>query len=202
MTICTFGFRLFLILLKINLLEFVRLPRWTFGKHVRSVPMISLKPSVPLENFWNPHLNVTDSPHLFHRAEEVTLGVSLNVQSKTSDIPDVPLSVVSSRYAVSLQDQVLASDIQLVSLHTYMEELSTSFNTQDQAPDDSYAQDRRCAPCIPRKGNHVFARLHTKQVISHFFLQLVSQDSTQELYERYIPPYIGFSRIEFQFCCL
>jgi hypothetical protein len=41
-----------------------------------------------------------------------------------------------------------------------------------------------------------------KKVISHFFLQLVSQDSVQELFERTIAPYLGFSRIEFQFCCL
>jgi hypothetical protein len=53
-----------------------------------------------------------------------------------------------------------------------------------------------------RKGSQVLARLHTKKVISHFFLQLVSQDSAQELFELTIPPYIGFSRIEFQFCCL
>ena len=46
----------------------------------------------------------------------------------------------------------------------------------------------------------VLPRLHTKQVISHFFLQLVSQDSAQELFERTIPPYLGVSRIEFQFC--
>ncbi len=44
--------------------------------------------------------------------------------------------------------------------------------------------------------------LDTKQVISHFFLQLVSQDSTQELFRHTIAPYRGVSRIEFQFCCL
>jgi hypothetical protein len=53
-----------------------------------------------------------------------------------------------------------------------------------------------------RKGSQVLARLNTKQVISHFFLQLASQDSTQELFEHTITPYLGFSRIEFQFCCL
>jgi hypothetical protein len=87
-----------------------------------------------------------------------------------------------------------------------MEELSASFNAQDQAPDDSYAQDRRGAPCIffdiPRKGSQVLARLLTKQDILHFFLQLVSQDSAQELFTRTISPYLGVSRIEFQFCCL
>ncbi len=36
----------------------------------------------------------------------------------------------------------------------------------------------------------------------HFFLQLVSQDSAQELFRRTISPYIGVSRIQFQFCCL
>jgi hypothetical protein len=85
-----------------------------------------------------------------------------------------------------------------------MEELSASFNAQDQAPDDSYAQDRRGAPCIffdiPRKGSQVLARLLTKQDILHFFFQLVSQDSAQELFKRTISPYLGVSRIEFQFC--
>ncbi len=53
-----------------------------------------------------------------------------------------------------------------------------------------------------RKGSQVFARLHTKQVISHFFLQLVPQDSSQELFRHNIVPYIGVSRIEFQFSVL
>jgi hypothetical protein len=53
------------------------------------------------------------------------------------DIPGVSLSTVSSRYAASLQTQSLGPDIHLVSFHTSMEDLSTSFNTQDQAPDDS-----------------------------------------------------------------
>jgi hypothetical protein len=72
-----------------------------------------------------------------------------------------------------------------------MEELSTSFNAQDQAPDDSYVQDRRSAPCIchiPCKGSHVNTRLLTKQDILHLFLQLGSQDSTQELFRHTIAP--------------
>ena len=52
------------------------------------------------------------------------------------------------------------------------------------------------------KGSQLLARLHTKQVISHFFLQPVSQDSAQELFRRTIAPNHGVSRIEFQFCCL
>ena len=94
----------------------------------------------------------------------------------------------------------------MVSLRAYMEELSASFNTQNQGPDDSYSQDRRCAPCIlvdiPHEGRQVLAKLHTKQDISHFFLQLGSQDSAQELFRHTISPYLGVSRIEFQFCCL
>ena len=94
----------------------------------------------------------------------------------------------------------------MVSLRAYMEELSASFNTQDQVPDDSYTQDHRGAPCIffdiPHKGSQVFARLLTKQDILHFFLQLVSQDSAQEFFTRTISPYLGVSRTEFQFCCL
>ncbi len=76
---------------------------------------------------------------------------------------------VSSRYANSLE-----LDFHLVSLHVYMEELSASFNAQDQAP-DSYL---------------------------HLFLQLVSQDSVQELFRHTIVPYFGVLRIEFQLCCL
>jgi hypothetical protein len=53
-----------------------------------------------------------------------------------------------------------------------------------------------------RKGNQVLARLHTMQVISHFSLQLVSQDSAQKLFRRTTSSYLGVSRIEFQFCCL
>ncbi len=53
-----------------------------------------------------------------------------------------------------------------------------------------------------RKGIQLLGRLHTKEVISRFFLQLVSQDSTQELFRHTITPYLGVSRIEFQFCCL
>jgi hypothetical protein len=80
------------------------------------------------------------------------------------------------------------------------------FNTQDQAPDDSYVQDSRGDPCIffdiPRKGRQVIARLLTKQDILHFFLQLVSQDSAQELFKLTISTYLGVSWIEFQLCCL
>jgi hypothetical protein len=44
----------------------------------------------------------------------------------------------------------------------------------------------------------VLARLLTKQDI----LQLVSQDSTQELFRHTMVTYFGSSRIEFQLCCL
>ena len=145
------------------------------------------------------------APQLFHRAAEVALGGSLNAQSQAPDIPGVPSRAVSSRYAASLQAQSLAPDIQLVSLRAYLEELSASFNAQDQAPDDSYAQDRRCAPSIfdiPRKGRQVLARSLTKQDILHLFLQLEPHDSAQELFRRTSAPYIGASRIEFQFRCL
>ena len=144
------------------------------------------------------------APQLFHRTTEVALGVSLNAQSQAPDIPGVPSRAAFSRYAASLQAQALAPDIHLLSLHTYMEELSDSFNTQDLAPDISSAQDRFCTPCILyiRKGNHVLARLLTKQDILHFFLQLVSQDSAQELFRHTSTPDLGVSRIEFQFCCL
>ena len=53
---------------------------------------------------------------------------------------------------------------------------------------------RHCGP--------VFGRLPTKHDIPHLSLQLVSQDSAQELFNRIILPYPGASRIEFQLCCL
>ena len=85
-----------------------------------------------------------------------------------------------------------------------MEEIS--FNAQDQAPDDDYTQDRQCVPLTfvdnPLKGRQVFARLLTKQETLHLFLQLVSQDSAQELFRHIISPYLGISRTEFQFCSL
>ncbi len=69
-----------------------------------------------------------------------------------------------------------------------------------------HAQDSQYAPRSfvdnSRKGSQVLARLRTKQVISHFSLELVSQDSVQELFKHTISPYLGVSRIEFQFCCL
>jgi hypothetical protein len=40
------------------------------------------------------------------------------------------------------------------------------------------------------------------KTFSHFFLQLVSQDSAQELFRLTTSPYLGVSRIEFQLCCL
>jgi len=67
-------------------------------------------------------------------------------------------------------------------------------------------QDSQCAPCIfvdhLRQGTQVIPRLHTKQDISSFFLQIVSQDSWQELFRHTISPYHDVSRIDFQFCCL
>ena len=94
----------------------------------------------------------------------------------------------------SFNAQAKAPDIHLLSLHASMEELSTSF------------QIHPCAPCIfVEKSRHcrqVLARLPTKHDIPHLSLQLVSQDSAQELFNRIILPYLGASRIEFQLCCL
>jgi hypothetical protein len=83
-----------------------------------------------------------------------------------------------------------------------MEELSASFNAQDQAPDDLHAQDPQCAPYIFVENSHhhgqQLLRLPTKQDVSHFSLQLVSQDSARELFNRLLTlPSQGVSRIEF-----
>jgi hypothetical protein len=88
-----------------------------------------------------------------------------------------------------------------------MEELSVSFNAQDQAPDDLHAQDRQCAPCIFvdcfHLGKQELVRFTTKQDVSHLSFQLVSQNSARELFNRLMTlPYQGVSRIEFHVCCL
>ena len=71
---------------------------------------------------------------------------------------------------------------------------------------DSRGHDRQRAPWIfvdnLRKVSQVLARFLTKQDILHFFLQLASQDCTQELFNCIILPYLGSSRYEFQFYCL
>jgi hypothetical protein len=57
-------------------------------------------------------------------------------------------------------------------------------------------------PNLDQSFTVLLAKLHTKQDISHFFLQILVQDSAQELFQHTILPYLGVSRIEFQFCCL
>ena len=88
-----------------------------------------------------------------------------------------------------------------------MEELSASFNAQDQAPDDLHTQDRQCAPCIFvdyfHHGRPELVRFTTKQDVSHLSPQLVSQDGARELFNRIMTlPYQSVSRIEFHVCCL
>jgi hypothetical protein len=95
----------------------------------------------------------------------------------------------------------------LLSLRAYMEELSASLNAQDQAPEDLHAQDRQRVPCIFVENSHhhrpELLRLPTKQDVSHLSLQLVSQDSAQEFFNRLMTlTYQGVSRIEFHVCCL
>ncbi len=116
---------------------------------------------------------------------------SLNAQAQTPDDPS----------------QTLVSDFHLLSLRAYMEDLSTSFNDQDQVPDDLHAQDRQCAPCIFvdyfHHGRPELVRFTTTQDVSHLSLQLVSQDSVRELFNHLMTlPYQGVSRIEFHVCCL
>jgi hypothetical protein len=82
-----------------------------------------------------------------------------------------------------------------------MEELSASFNAQDQAPDDFHAQDRQCDPYIFveyfRHCRQDPARLPTTQDSSYLSLQQVSQGRAQELFKRHLTrPYQGVPRIE------
>jgi hypothetical protein len=140
------------------------------------------------------------------RVEEDVLDASFNTQSQSPDIPGVTLNDVCSWYEASVQVQSLVSDILLLSFLANMEEFSTSFNSQDQVPDDPYSQAHRCVPCIfvdiPHKDNQVIESLLTKKEILHLFLQLVSQDSAQELFRHTISPYFGVPRLKCQFCCL
>ena len=97
----------------------------------------------------------------------------------------------------------------MLSLRAYMDELSASFNAQDQAPDDLHAQDRQCDQCIfVENSRHNCRRellkLHTQQDVSHLSLQQVSLVRAQELFRRIMTlfPYQGVSRIEFHVYCL
>jgi hypothetical protein len=65
---------------------------------------------------------------------EVALGVSLNAQSQSPDIPGSSSRAAFWRHTASLQD--LSKDPDIYSLHTYTEELLTSLNAQAQDPDD------------------------------------------------------------------
>jgi hypothetical protein len=128
------------------------------------------------------------SPFLWHT-------VSVQTQSKAPDIcslraytEDLLASLNAQAQAPDDPSQTLVSDSHLLSLRRYMEEFSASLNTQDQAPDDLHAQDRQRAPCIFVENSHhdrpELLRLPTKQDVSYFSLQLVSQDSAQEFLNR------------------
>jgi hypothetical protein len=74
------------------------------------------------------------APQLFKRTTEVALGVSLNVQSQSPDIPGASSRAAFLRHTASLQDLSKATDI--YSLYVYTEELLASLNVQTPAPDD------------------------------------------------------------------
>ncbi len=163
---------------------------------------------------FNAQSQAPDIPGALSRALLLRHTVSLQAQSKAPDI--LSLRAYTEEFLASLNaqaqapddsSQTFSSDFLLLSLRAYMEELSASFNAQDQAPDDLHAQDRQCAPCIFVENSHhcrqELSRLPTKQDVSHFSLQLVSQDSARELFNRLMTlPYQGVSRIEFHVCCL
>jgi hypothetical protein len=136
------------------------------------------------------------------RVEETVLGASFNVQSQVTDIPGVSLYTSSSRYTPSLQTHSLTSDVQCVSLREYMEDLSSSFNNHHQVPDDTYVKDRRCSLFTfvdnPHKDNKCLQGYLRNKTPFTYFLELESQDSTQELFRLIISPYLGVSWIELQ----
>ena len=72
-------------------------------------------------------------PQLFARAEEEALGVSFKDQSQAPDIPLISTRKSLSIYTGSFNAQSKAPDI---SSHATKEELSASFNAQNEAPYD------------------------------------------------------------------
>ena len=93
-----------------------------------------------------------------------------------------------------------------LSFHTSTVEFLASLDTQDQAPDDTHAQDGRRASCDfvenPRYCSQVLTRLLTEDDILYPFLQLVSQDSVQDLiYHIRTLPCSVVSRSEFHVRC-
>jgi hypothetical protein len=154
---------------------------------------------------------MTQAARLFQRAAEVALGVSFNAQSQAPDIPGASSRALLLRHTASLQAQSKAPGI--LSLRAYTEDLLASLNAQAQAPDnpsktlvsDSHLLSLRTY--MEELSSHhrrpELLRLPTKQDVSHFSLQLVSQDSAQEFFNRLMTlPYQGVSRIEFHVCCL
>ena len=164
---------------------------------------------VALGASFNAQSQAPDIPGASSRAFLLRHTASLQAQSKAPDIlspraytEKLLASLNAQAQAPDDSSQTFSSDFLLLSLRAYMEELSVSFNDQDQAPDDLHAQDRQCAPCIFVENSHhcrqELSRLPTKQDVSHFCLQLVSQDSARELFNRLMTfPYQGVSRIEF-----
>ncbi len=187
--------------------------RW--GKRKKKENKVSHRVTeVALSVSFNDQSQAPDIPGASSRALLLRHTASLQAQSKAPDI--LSLRAYTEELLVSLNAQAqapdnpsktLVSDSHLLSLRAYMEELSASLNAQDQAPDDLHAQDRQCAPCIFVENSHHYRpellRLPTKQDASHFYLQLVSQDSAQEFFNRLMTlPYQGVSRIEFHVSCL
>ena len=163
---------------------------------------------------FNAQSQAPDIPGASSRALLLRHTVSLQAQSKAPDI--LSLRVYTEELLASLNAQAqapddpsktLVSDSYLMSLRAYMEEFSASFNTQDQAPDDLHAQDRQCAPCIFvdcfHHGRPELVRFTTKQDVSYLSLQLVSQDSARELFNRLMTlPYQGVSRFTDRVSCV
>ncbi len=129
------------------------------------------------------------------------------IYSRCSYTEELLASLNTQLQAPDDPSKTLVSNSHFLTLRAYMQELSASFNAQDQAPDDLHVQDRQCAPCIFVDYCHhdrpELVRFTTKQDVSHLSLQVVSQDSARELFNRLMTlPYQGVSRIEFHVCCL
>ena len=144
---------------------------------------------------FNAQSQTPDIPGASSRTLLLRYTASLQAQSKAPDIlslsaytEEVLASLNAQAQALDDPSKTLVSDSHLLSLREYMEELSASLNAQDQAPDDLHAQDRQRAPCIFVENSHhcrpEILRLPTKQDVSHFSLQPVSQDSAQEFFNR------------------
>jgi hypothetical protein len=76
--------------------------------------------------------------HTYLRAEEASLGISVNAQSQAPDIPNISSRAAMIQYTPSLNATQNDPEISILPLRGLKQELSASLNTQSQAPNDPF----------------------------------------------------------------